>query len=118
MELERQLKYIDFTDIYSVLDEMNNASTGTVSPAQEEQGTTRLTERLLEQGKQQGLHQGKHQGMQQGEVTVLSRLLVRRFGTLTPEIEQRLQQADTKELERWAENILDAETLDDIFSLH
>lgn len=46
---------------------------------------TRLTERLLEQGKQHGLHQGVqqglHQGMQQGEVTVLSRLLVRRFGT-------------------------------------
>jgi len=75
---------------------------------------TRLTERLLEQGKQQGLHQG----MQQGEVTALSRLLVRRFGILTAEIEQRLQQADTKELERWAESILDAETLDDVFSLH
>ncbi|MBA1264514.1 DUF4351 domain-containing protein [Stutzerimonas stutzeri] len=118
---EKQLKYIDFIDIYSALDDNERRIYRDRYP-QEEQGMTRLTERLLEQGKQQGLHQGMQQGiqqgMQQGEVTVLSRLLVRRFGTLTPEIEQRLQQADTKELERWAENILDAETLDDVFSLH
>ncbi len=83
---------------------------------------TRLTERLLEQGKQQGLHQGMQQGiqqgMQQGELTVLSWLLVRRFGSLAPEIEQRLRQAGIEELERWAENVLDAKTLDDVFSLH
>jgi hypothetical protein len=49
---------------------------------------------------------------------VLSRLLVRRFGPLTAEVEQRLQQAGTDELERWAENILDAPTLEDVFRLH
>ena len=42
-------------------------------------------------------------------MTALSRL--HRFGTLTPEIEQRLQQVGIKELERWAENILDAKPL-------
>lgn len=79
---------------------------------------TRLTERLLEQGKQQGIHQGMQQGRQQGEQAVLSRLLVRRFGPLTVEVEQRLQQAGTDELERWAENVLEARTLEEGFSLH
>ena len=83
---------------------------------------TRLTERLLEQGMQQGMQQGlqrgEQQGRQQGELVVLSRLLVRRFGPLTAEVEQRLQQAGTDELERWAENILDAPTLEDVFRLH
>ncbi|WP_209449617.1 DUF4351 domain-containing protein [Ectopseudomonas mendocina] len=82
----------------------------------------RLTERLLEQGKRQGIHQGLqqgiHQGMQQGELAVLSRQLSRRFGPLSPDVEQRLQQASTDELERWADNILDAWTLEDVFSVH
>lgn len=67
---------------------------------------TRLTERLLEQG------------IQQGELAVLNRQLTRRFGPLTREVELRLQQAGTDELERWAENILEARTLDEVFSLH
>jgi len=122
---EKQLKYIDFIDIYTALDDNERRIYRDRYP-QEEQGMTRLTERLLEQGKQQGLHQGMQQGlhqgiqqgMQQGELTVLSRLLVRRFGPLAPEIEQRLRQAGIEELERWAENVLDAKTLDDVFSLH
>lgn len=114
---EKQLKYIDFIDIYTALDDNERRIYQDRYP-QEDQGMTRLTERLLEQGKQQGIHQGLHQGRQQGELAVLSRLLVRRFGPLSPEVEQRLRQAGTDELERWAENILDAATLEDVFRLH
>jgi hypothetical protein len=35
-----------------------------------------------------------------------------------PDVEQRLQQASTDELEHWADNILDARTLEDVFSVH
>lgn len=134
---EKQLKYIDFIDIYTALDDNERRIYQDRYP-QEDQGMTRLTERLLEQGMQQGLQQGMQQGLQQGmqkgmqqglqqgeqqgrqqgELVVLSRLLVRRFGPLTAEVEQRLQQAGTDELERWAENILDAPTLEDVFRLH
>ncbi len=102
---ERQLKYIDFIDIYSALDDNERRIYRERYP-EEDQGMTRLTERLLDQG------------MQQGELAVLSRLLTRRFGPLTPEVERRLQRAGIEELERWAENILDAETLEDVFRLH
>ncbi|MBE7374219.1 DUF4351 domain-containing protein [Pseudomonas lopnurensis] len=115
---EKQLKYIDFIDIYTALDENERRIYQDRYP-QEDQGMTRLTERLLEQGKQQGIHQGieqgLEQGMQRGELTVLSRLLIRRFGPLAPEVEQRLQQAGLEELERWAENVLEAKTLDEVF---
>lgn len=110
---EKQLKYIDFIDIYTALDDNERRIYQDRYP-QEDQGMTRLTERLLEQGMQQGMHQGR----QQGELTVLSRQLSRRFGPLSLEVEQRLQQAGTEELERWAENILEARTLEEVFSLH
>ena len=46
----------------------------------------------------------------------LSRLLERRFGPLDPAVTERLQKASATELERWADNILDASTLDEVFS--
>jgi len=69
-----------------------------------------LTERLLNEGIQQGL--------QQGEQNVLQRQLVRRFGPLDSQARQRLQHATAQELECWADNILDARTLDEVFICH
>ena len=56
--------------------------------------------------------------LSEGERALLYRLLTRRFGPLDEPTEVRLQQATAAELERWADNILDAETLDDVFTLH
>lgn len=55
------------------------------------------------------------QGRIQGERTVLERQLRRRFGQLPPAITSRLGRASASDLERWAENELDAETLDNVF---
>lgn len=65
-----------------------------------------LTERLL------------NEGMQRGEQGILQRQLIRRFGPLDQEARQRLQQATPQELECWADNILDAKTLDEVFICH
>ena len=73
-----------------------------------------LAERVTqwtEKWKQEGLQQG----MQQGEEKVLERQLTRRFGPLSEATRQRLQAADINQLEHWADNILDAKTLDDVF---
>ena len=51
----------------------------------------------------------------EGERTVLERLLRRRFGDLRPDIDERLHKASSTDLEAWADNLLDAETLDDVF---
>ena len=65
----------------------------------------------LERGRQEGLQQG----LQQGEATVLRRLLTRRFGPLPLWAEERLAQASLQELERWADRVLEAQQLDEIF---
>ena len=73
-----------------------------------------LTERLLNEGMQKG----RLQGRQEGKLNVLQRQLTHRFGPLDVATEQRLQQAGAEELERWTDNILDARTLDEVFSKH
>ena len=61
------------------------------------------------------IQRARDEGMQEGERRVLERQLRRRFGLLAPEIAERLQQGSPAELETWAENILGADTLDDVF---
>ena len=66
-------------------------------------------------GIKKGIEQGIQQGIQQGEVLVLRRLLSRRFGALPPWVEERLAQADQEALERWAERLLEAVTIEEVF---
>ena len=69
----------------------------------------------MRQGMQQGMQRGMRQGRVEGERVVLERQLRRRFGPLSPAIAQRLHGASAADLETWAENVLDADTLDDVF---
>ena len=71
--------------------------------------------RARDEGMQQGMQQGMRQGRVEGERAVLERQLRRRFGFLSPEVAERLDQASAADLETWAENVLDAQTLDDVF---
>ena len=63
----------------------------------------------------------RDEGRQEGERRVLERLLQRllqrRFGALSAENTERLTEASMEDLETWAENVLDAQTLDDVFDL-
>ena len=63
-----------------------------------------------------GIEKGLQQGIQQGEVIVLKRQLTRRFGPLPEWAEQRLEQASLQELEGWAERVLEAPRLEDVFA--
>jgi Domain of unknown function (DUF4351) len=62
-----------------------------------------------------GIEKGLQQGIQQGEVIVLRRQLTRRFGPLPEWAEQRLEQASPQDLEGWADRVLEAQRLEDIF---
>lgn len=55
------------------------------------------------------------QGRVEGERAVLARLLGRRFGRLPAVAAERLGRGSAVDLETWADNVLDAETLDDVF---
>lgn len=61
------------------------------------------------------MKQGHAQGERAGEQRILHQLLQRRFGPINSNIEQRLQQADSKQLLDWSLNLLEAETLEQIF---
>ena len=70
----------------------------------------------LQQGITQGITQGISQGISQGELAVLRRQLTRRFGPLPLWTEAKLGQAGQSQLEAWADRVLDAPTLEDVFA--
>lgn len=65
-------------------------------------------------------HQWKMEGVQEGrlegESTLLQRQLTRKFGALPDTLQHRIQAATSAQLETWSLNILDAETLDEVFT--
>lgn len=69
-----------------------------------------LAERVVEWTKE-----WEEKGMQKGEITLLKRQIKLRFGGLPAWTEDRLTQATTDQLEHWAEQILDAKTLEEVF---
>ena len=79
-----------------------------------QQGIQQGMQQGMQQG-QQGMQQGMQQGRVEGERAVLERQLRQRFGLLAPEVAKRLSQASARDLEAWAESVLDAETLNDVF---
>ena len=62
------------------------------------------------------LQQGKELGMQEGRQAILRQQLVHRFGPLSADVLQRLADAATPDLDRWAVSMLSASTLDDVFA--
>ena len=70
----------------------------------------------LEKGMQKGLETGLAKGRAEGGSALLVRLLNRRFGSLPRTIIERLAQATPDQLEIWADRVLDADSLDDVFS--
>ncbi len=80
-----------------------------------EKGIEKGMQKGMEKGMQKGMEKGIEKGMQKGEITLLKRQLKLRFGDLPDWVENRLTQATTDQLERWAEKILDAITLEEVF---
>ena len=68
------------------------------------------------QWRNEGEEKGLQKGRQEGEASVLKKLLRKRFGDLPSWVEDRLAQASSNKLESWAEAILDAKTLEEVFS--
>ena len=72
-------------------------------------------EQGLEKGMQQGMERGLRQGRAQGIAAVLQRQLSRRFGPLPNDVTRRLSQATPEKLEIWAERVLEARSIDEVF---
>ncbi|MGC8718931.1 MAG: hypothetical protein ACP5TY_02845 [Thermodesulforhabdaceae bacterium] len=76
-----------------------------------------LAEKIRLKGIEEGLEKGKIKGLIEGKVKVLKRQLSKRFGLdiLPSHIEARLQNATEEELDIYAERILEAKTIDEVF---
>lgn len=60
------------------------------------------------------LEQGRNQGRSEGRAELLLRLLSRRFGPMSAEVETRLHHASSEELDAMGERVLDAKTLAEV----
>jgi len=64
-------------------------------------------------GRQEGLQLGKLEG----QAAILERQLKRRFGNLSPSIQHQLHTATQDQLDLWAERILLAGSVEEVFKL-
>lgn len=80
-----------------------------------EQHRLAVMEEALEQGLAQGLAQGRQEGRLEGERILVLRQVQHRFGEVPDAVRQRVQSASRDELEIWADRILDAESLNEVF---
>jgi predicted transposase/invertase (TIGR01784 family) len=58
--------------------------------------------------------EGRQEGRQEGEARMLLRLLRLKFGSLAPEVEERVRSTDADRLLEWSERVLTAERLEDV----
>ncbi len=110
---EKQLKYLDFIDIYAALDDNERTEYQRDYP-DEAKTMSRFAERFREEGVQQGMQQGMQQGIHQGKAWVLERQLRLKFGALPDVVQRRIEQASEQTLLEWSERILTANRLDEV----
>jgi len=67
-------------------------------------------------GRAEGEAKGRAEGRAEGEASLLETLLTRKFGQLPEAVRVRLHSATPTDIERWAERVLTASTLDAVFA--
>jgi len=77
-----------------------------------------LIDLIKEEAEKRAMERGMKRGITAGETNLLLRLLRSKFGDLPPSIEERLQTAKPAQLEHWADRVLFAQTLEQVFSNH
>ncbi len=90
-------------------DELRRVATAVLS------GGGELMMTIAEQWEQQGIEKGIEKGIPAGEVLLLRRLLIRRFGPIPGWVETKLAGAEPAQLEVWGERVLDAPLLEAVF---
>ena len=102
---DKRAKYLEFIDIYAGLTDNELWQYQREYPEE-----TNIMAGFFQRARDEGIVEG--------ERVVLERQLRRRFGLLPTEFAERLQRASVADLEIWAESVLDAETLEDVFDPH
>ena len=114
---ERQLKYVDFIDVYSALDD-NERERYEREYQQEAKIMSTFFQRVREEsareGELRGEQRGEQRGKQRGEALVLLRQMRLKFGDVPEDIQHRIEQTDADTLLTWSERILTAERAEDV----
>ena len=106
--------------LLSVQDALDPAALGaslydTLNP-QAESTAMSVAQKLIDQGRAEGRAEGRTEGRTEGLRVMLRRLLTLRFGGLSAELEAELEAADEARLMLWTERVVDADSLDEVFS--
>jgi predicted transposase YdaD len=75
-------------------------------------------ERGIQEGRQEGIQEGRQEGrqegIQEGELTLILKQLKKRYGELSPELQQRIQSLSLHQLEALGEALLDLGSMADL----
>jgi hypothetical protein len=77
-----------------------------------EEATMTIADTLIAEGEAKGLTKGRTEG----QARLLTKLLTLKFGEVAPEHQARLANASLDELDLWAERVLSATSLDEVFA--
>ena len=73
------------------------------------------TQQWRDEGWEEGLEEGRNEGRKEGGAQVLVHVLERKFGPLDATVTARIAQADAEQFLVWAERVLTADRLEDVF---
>jgi predicted transposase/invertase (TIGR01784 family) len=106
-----------FIDTYIKLDPEEKirfeAELATIEPRQQED-VMQIVTSWMEEGIEQGIERGIEQGRKQGELSLLNRQLNRRFGSLSPQLQERVENLSIPQLEELGEALLDFSAVADL----
>lgn len=69
-----------------------------------------------QEGQRKGQRLGQRLGKRQGEAAIVLKQLQLKFGALDTATRNRVRAAEPKQLERWAQRLLTADCLEEVFS--
>src|SRR5699024_6463749 len=106
------MHFIEYKRIYP---EEGETMTGYFAQVREEGIQEGIREGVL-RGRLEGRLKGREEGIEEGQRSVLVRLLKRRFAKEARQYESKVLAASLPEVERWLDNILDAQRIEDVFA--
>ena len=108
---EKQLKYLDFIDIYTALDD-NEMEQYKQQYPQESITMASLSDRLRAEGMAKGMQKGMAQGLHEGVEGMLRKQVQLKFGAIPSWADERIASATDEQLDAWVTGILSAESLE------
>jgi predicted transposase YdaD len=113
--LVRLLRYILEVAEEATFDQVRRRVIETVGVDAEKAMAT-IAEQLRQEGRQLGRREGEAKGRQEERRRVLLKLLRVRFGEIPADALARVEAADAEQLDRWAERVVTAESLDEVLN--